>query len=580
MTHRGRIFASIAAVAAVAGALGTLAAASMMRSVAERKCTERMEAESALLAERLATLSVDSVTGQDLVERWSRLLRLRVALVGPDGATIADSTAGPAPPATGDSGPRPEIEDARTVGLGRHVRGSPATGEAHVHVARRVDSSEGLVVALDLSRAEARRAGPGAGGLVVTGLGLIVVLPLLLATAVSRWLARPLEALSRAAVAISEGHAEASLPVVADETVAGLAHAIDRLRARLVEQIERKERRQSMLDLLIDGLKEGILIVDAEQRVLAANNALRHNLTAAIDPVGRLQAEVFRHPDVIRSIEEALLTGEGVRCRVDDRPSTGKIFDLEVSPLMEDGTSRSRGAVALLYDVSRLETLESVRQKFVADVSHELRTPLTSIKAAVETLLDDAELDSAEVRRFLGIVLRHANRMETLVGDLSDLSKIETGAIELRRVTLDLAPVVQKTVEDLAARASARRVSVRTEIPTGFALEADPRRLEQILVNLVDNAIKFNHDGGVVTVRATMCEGRPRIEVEDTGIGIPSAAKEEVFHRFYRVDEARSRESGGTGLGLSIVKHLMQLHGGRVRVESELGSGSKFILEF
>jgi two-component system phosphate regulon sensor histidine kinase PhoR len=269
-----------------------------------------------------------------------------------------------------------------------------------------------------------------------------------------------------------------------------------------------------------------------------------------------------------------------VRKRVDDRPATGKIFDLQVTSVKREGDVATQAAVALLYDVSRLEQLESVRRTFVADVSHELRTPLTSIKAAVEMLIDDSELDRVRADRFLSMIERHAGRMEALIDDLSDLSKIETGAVSLDKREVELSLLVRKVLDDLAQRASEYGIALRDEVPVGLTLVADPRRLEQMLVNLVDNAIKFSRERGAVAVRAGKDGERTVIEVEDTGIGIPSDSLERVFNRFFRVDEARSRETGGTGLGLSIVKHLMQLHGGRVRVESELGSGSRFILEF
>src|SRR6185436_2852488 len=195
------------------------------------------------------------------------------------------------------------------------------------------------------------------------------------------------------------------------------------------------------------------------------------------------------------------------------------------------------------------EALERVRREFVADVSHELRTPLTSIKAFVESLIEERLVDTAESLRFLEIVGKHANRMGALIDDLTDLSLIETGAVALDLASLDARDVAQDAVAQFAFRAEAAGVEVRLDLPAPFPLVADSRRLEQVLVNLVDNAIKFSKRGGVVRIAGGFSEGRPRITVEDTGVGIPPDALEQVFHRFFRADKARSRELGGTGLG-------------------------------
>jgi len=224
--------------------------------------------------------------------------------------------------------------------------------------------------------------------------------------------------------------------------------------------------------------------------------------------------------------------------------------------------------------------LERVRREFVADVSHELRTPLTSIKAFVENLIEERLVDRDESLKFLEIVRKHADRMGALIDDLTDLSLIETGAVALDLAPLDALEVVRDVFAQFAFRAGAAGVELRLDLPSPFPLIADRRRLEQVLVNLVDNAIKFSKRGGAVRIAGGVAGGRPRITVEDTGAGIPPDALEKVFHRFFRADKARSRELGGTGLGLAIVKHLMRLHEGEVSVVSELGRGATFALEF
>ena len=198
----------------------------------------------------------------------------------------------------------------------------------------------------------------------------------------------------------------------------------------------------------------------------------------------------------------------------------------------------------------------------------------------METLLDGGLADRENAARFLEIARRHAARMETLIDDLTDLSLIETGAIELLLEDVEVAEVAGDVADEVSHRHASAGIRVEVDFRSPFVLRADRRRFEQILVNLVDNGIKFNRPGGVVRVTGGLEGGRPTISVEDTGVGIPADSLEKIFNRFYRVDKARSREMGGTGLGLAIVRHLMRLHGGAVRAESELGRGSRFVLEF
>jgi two-component system phosphate regulon sensor histidine kinase PhoR len=281
---------------------------------------------------------------------------------------------------------------------------------------------------------------------------------------------------------------------------------------------------------------------------------------------------------VARDLDLALLEGREIEEAIVRASDSGRSFELHVTPLPAPGGAG--GALVLFFDITRQEALENVRRDFVANVSHELRTPLTSIKAFVETLLDGGLEDEENRRKFLEIIRKHAGRMEDLIDDLTDLSQIETGGVALAFEEVDAGAVAREVADQLAHRHAALGVSVAVEIPSPFPLVADRRRLEQILVNLIDNAIKFSRPGGEVTVRGRIVEGRPTLQVVDRGVGIPSDSLEKVFHRFYRVDKARSREVGGTGLGLAIVKHLMRLHDGVVRLESELGRGSTFTLEF
>jgi two-component system phosphate regulon sensor histidine kinase PhoR len=359
-----------------------------------------------------------------------------------------------------------------------------------------------------------------------------------------------------------------------------LASALTRLVTELNARVEEGRREGRLLVSVIGAMKEGMVVLGPDRKIRIANDAFRQLFRTPFDPVGRLLAEVVRDPAVFRELETALPPSGEMREALLHLPGPGKTFELRVSPLTGAPADEPPGALILFFDVTRLEALERVRRDFVADVSHELRTPLTSIKAFVENLIEERLLDRDEALRFLDIVRKHADRMGDLIDDLTDLSLIETGAVTLELRTLDASEVAREVASQLAFRARAAGVELRLELPVPFLVDADRRRLEQVLLNLIDNAIKFNRSGGTVRISGEIKDDRPQIAIADTGVGIPPDALEQVFHRFFRVDTARSRELGGTGLGLAIVKHLMRLHDGRVSVASEPGRGSTFTLEF
>ena len=359
-----------------------------------------------------------------------------------------------------------------------------------------------------------------------------------------------------------------------------LASAMTRIVSELADRVEDGRRESRLLQSVVGAMKEGMVVLGPDRKIRVANEAFRQLFRTPFDPVGRLLAEVVRDPAVFRELEASLPQGGEIRESLLHLPGSGRSFELRVSPLSGSSPDEPAGALILFFDVTRLEALERVRREFVADVSHELRTPLTSIKAFVENLIEERLVDTDESLRFLEIVRKHADRMGALIDDLTDLSLIETGAVALDLGPVDAWEVARDVVAQFAFRAEASGVEVRLELPSPFPLIADHRRLWQVLVNLVDNAIKFSKRGGVVRIAGDERERRPRITVKDTGVGIPPEALEQVFHRFFRADKARSRELGGTGLGLAIVKHLMRLHDGQVSVVSELGRGAMFTLEF
>ena len=332
-----------------------------------------------------------------------------------------------------------------------------------------------------------------------------------------------------------------------------------------------------LLATTINEMREGLLVIDADMRVLASNRVAQHLLSNVETSItSRRLTELTRNPAIYDAFIDGVRGTERVGVKVETFGPDRRVFDLRVVPLRPRGVVT--GAVGVFFDVTRLERLEIVRQEFLSNVSHELRTPLTSIVALSETLEVGAIDDPENNRRFLSIIQKNAARMHRLIDDILELSAIEAGNVKIRPELVRLRPLVEDVVGSLAATAATRNIRIQNLVPSESEVFADPHRLVQMLTNLIDNAVKFNRDGGAVSISFSQSD-RDHISVEDTGEGIPSHHLDRLFERFYRVDRARSRELGGTGLGLAIVKHLVKSHGGEVSVTSRFGEGTQFKIE-
>lgn len=356
----------------------------------------------------------------------------------------------------------------------------------------------------------------------------------------------------------------------------------DETNERLRDALVKAGHDENLLRSIVASVAEGLVITGRDSNVLLINDAARALLELGQRPVVRL-TDISRDPQVHRTFAHAISSGARVAVRLELRGNRQerRVLQLHAAPLrLHNGQPDDvDGVVGAFIDISQLEKLERVRQEFLANVSHELRTPLSVITAYTETLLDGGLDDADNSLRFLSTIQRNVGRMRALVNDISELSAIEAGAVRLAPERLPLRQVINDICAGLTLRASQCGVRLENEVAEDFHVNADQRRLEQILINLVDNAIKFNYPGGRVTIAACSAGQQHLIKVRDTGQGIPPEHLPRVFERFYRVDKARAREVGGTGLGLAIVKHLARAHGGEAYVTSEVGAGSEFIIK-
>ena len=342
-------------------------------------------------------------------------------------------------------------------------------------------------------------------------------------------------------------------------------------------QVETSWSTGDVLREILESTRECVLVIGLDMRIAATNQPSISAFSRSGDPIeGRRLSEVIRDAALHDAFRWTLEQRKPSDLQIEFTSGTTRKFDVHISPIHLDGIPQ---AIGFFHDVTQVERLESVRQEFLSNISHELRTPLTSILAFVETLEDGAIDDRENNRRFLGVIRRNAERMRALISDILELSMIESGNVVVDVRNMELRPLVDAIFGDLAAKASDRNINLVNKVQVGLQVRCDPMRLEQMLTNLIDNAIKFNREGRGVTVSLERKHESDLISVMDAGEGILPEHLGRIFERFYRADRARTSEVGGTGLGLAIVKHLARLHGGEVSAMSELGTGSTFTIE-
>lgn len=540
---------------------------------------ERLRAEARILAEALS--GPWSVQGpgpwvDDLVDRAGRSTETRLTVMSLDGTVIGDTTAnGDALRAIENHSSRPEVRKALSEGEGDDERLSNTAHEDQMYVAVRIRHDGRLLGAarasLSLARVETRAFE------LQRSLGIALLIVLALTSGLAWWLSRPLAApMSRileGARAMARGDLDRRTPEDRDDEFGQLARVLNQAASGIQEQFAAATREQARFSAVLSAMEDGLLAVDHRGIVLLANEALSrsHKLVGS---TGTHYLEVFRQAEIGDLINQVLTSGERRTAEV-NLAGSGRSFVLVGVPFPA-APGEAHGAVITFNDVSERQRVDRIRRDFVANASHELRTPLTSIRGFVEALEDGGLEETETARRFLSRIRANADRMASLVDDLLELSRLESGAQPPSLEELDCAAVVADVVASftkIAARKSITLDAAPSPVPEVLG---DGDRLRRLLEHLVDNALKYTPDGGRVTVRVEPEGTGARVCVEDSGPGIAPEHLPRLFERFYRVDTARSRELGGTGLGLSIVKHLAESMGASVKVTSVPGEGSVF----
>jgi len=542
-----------------------------------RRQVESVEQRLAAQARILSAEATD-VPATEL-EGWARAAgeraQARLTIIDPQGLVLADSQHDPE--TMENHAARPEVREARRSGTGSSIRHSATLNHDLCYLALgftyRGQTGCVLRLAVPLEDVDAAVAAVRwrilGASLAAAGLALGI------AYFFSRSFTRRISRLRAFAEGLVDARISGTLVADADDELGALARSLDRTATQLRELVDRLSLESARRQAILASMVEGVLAVDGELRVTFCNDSFARTVGVQGPIPERLPLlELVRDPALLEILTRVLVSGESSRQRLDLSPVVGRTFEVQAAPL---AIASHRGAIAILHDITDLERLERVRKDFVANVSHELRTPLTAICGYAETLLEGALEDPENNRKFLEIIRAHAIRLNNIASDLLALSELESGkpAGELERVSIRAA--LEAAVRTVESEANLRGVKLRCDRLEDAQVMGNKVRLEQAFINLLDNAVKFNRPGGEVRVTAEHAEdGRIRVTVTDTGIGIPSEHLPRIFERFYRVDTARSREMGGTGLGLSIVKHIIERMNGTIEVESQLGKGSTF----
>jgi two-component system phosphate regulon sensor histidine kinase PhoR len=573
-----KVMAAAAALVLVVVLVSGVLAERGVRARERESLRTSLLARAELVRQMLADLPFDPAQRATLdaaADRAGAAAGARVTLIAADGTVVGDSEVPEELlPSLDNHAQRPEVLEARAGGVGWSERHSATLMRHLLYVAVPRSSRvppDVVRVAMGLGTVDAavgrlRRELLAAGAV---GMGGALALSFLIS-----WLVlRPLRELSEVVGAIAEGKLERRLRWPSRDELGQIAASInsvaEQLRARLDEATAEKEQLAAVLSSMMDG----VLVLDRDGRIVLANPRLRELLSAWGSIEGRKPIEVMRHSDIDEALRAAADSDEPVVRELEVGANDPRKIVMHAAAY--PSAEHRAGTVAVFHDVTELQRLEQVRRDFIANASHELRTPLTSIRGFADTLLSK-DTTEEERRTYLQVILRNSQRLTNLMEDLLELSRIESRKVPMRPTEVDVIRTGRILVADLEPRLREARLRIEVRATGPGGAWADRRAVEQVIANLLDNAVKYTNPGGRIELSIAGEGEVVRVSVADTGIGIPEEDRGRIFERFYRVDKARSRALGGTGLGLSIVKHLVQAMGGDIWVESQVGKGTRF----
>lgn len=557
-------------------------ASSALRHFFLNRTAADLKTQSQLLEKQIVRrlFSQDIASVDPVCKEIGASVLTRITVMLSNGRVVGDSEKNPGN--MENHGDRPEVIRAAAGQVGTAIRYSRTLEQRMMYVALPLkinDSVKGVLrtsiplmsVDEELKSVQIRIA---FGGCLIAFLASGICLY------VSRRISHPIEEMKQVAEHFAKGELEHRLAAPNTKEMAGLADAMNQMAVQLRERIETVISQRNEYEAVLSSMVEGVIAIDMEERILSINHAAANILkNSSHEMKGRTIQEVVRNRELHAFVEETLSSGQTAERDIVLRQNGERILNIRSAPLCNANEKRI-GTLVVLDDVTHLRHLEEVRRDFVANVSHEIRTPLTAIKGFVETLQNGAVDNPEEAERFLAIIEKHVNRLAAIIEELLLLSKIERED-EIRQIQLEegsVEEVIRASVQACQAKAEEKNIRIDISCEDTFSAKADLPLLEQAVVNLLDNAIKYSRENSVVRVETALSDSEIIIKVQDHGMGISKQHLPRLFERFYRVDKARSCKLGGTGLGLAIVKHITQAHDGRVTVESALGKGSTFAI--
>ncbi len=499
----------------------------------------------------------------------------RVTVIAANGQVLADSESDIS--TMENHADRPEFRQALANGSGRSVRHSVTLKRDLLYYAVRQDIPGGppVVLRFALSLEDADAVVASFRRTLWPALFVILLVAGVASLLVSRSVADRVERLREFSRRVAEGDFRPLSGDGSGDALEALGAALNQTAARMDRTIRTLTEERNMSAAILGSMVEGVAVVNGLERLVFANQGFAGILELDVPPKsGSALVEVVRQTELIEAVRQVLAGQSRVEAEIVTGTLRQHFFAATVAAVRAGETS---GAVVVLHDITELRKLERVRRDFVANVSHEFKTPLTAIQGFSETLLSGAIDDPQNRERFLGIILEHSRRLARLTDDLLKLSQMDADRLEVEIRGVSVAELIDSCIETAQHRAAEKNLQVTADFPAELPnIAGDRRRLAEVLQNLLDNAIQYTLAGGRIMVDAALRGTDVIFTVSDTGIGIPKVDQSRIFERFYRVDAARSREAGGTGLGLAIAKHLVEVHGGRIWVDSEIGQGSKF----
>jgi two-component system phosphate regulon sensor histidine kinase PhoR len=552
-----------------------------IKSYVDDRLRDRIRKELVLNTELLESRFIqklDSNTTGQIARKIGSSLGLRATIINPDGIVLGDSEVSEANIGVMENHiSRPEIIEAAKNGFGESKRFSTTVKKDMLYMASRIgtDKIYGFIrLAMPVSDILSLKS--NINRILAIALLSTFIAGLIISYFVFIFVSRPISEISDIARDIAGGNFSKRIYPRSNDEIGELAKNLNYMSDQMRSKIDEASSEKAKIVAVLSSMFEGVLVTNEKGEILMMNPSLRKMFLVEASPQGKKPIETIRNGE-IQEIVDLILSHGGVPLskEIHVYVPEERFIKINGAPMIRNNCSE--GALLVFHDITELKRLEKLRQDLVANVSHELRTPISNIKGYAETLLDGAFEDKENAKNFIKIIYDESERLAKLIEDILDLSKIESGKMMISLLPAGISDIINRAVSIMSNQANSKSISIKTSIADNTPkIMADETKVSQVLINLLDNAIKHTPAGGNITISAAPQKSFVRVDVLDTGAGIPEKDLQRIFERFYRVDTARSREFGGTGLGLSIVKHIVQAHGGEVMVKSRVGKGSTF----